>query len=675
MLEAVALVGHMLNTGPDVVRGLVQEVPRTAKSEVAHLVKLDFLLKGGRPQIAFDMEEVPLTDDGAKRDFLARWRWVGNASGNNPQLFLTTNNLEYLAGPAIANLLSDLEEAGELDTQFGCKVQDLRQAFFCSLPDGSAVLDIEKLGLVEPGEFEKQWSAAKSKKGQEKAKEVRKWVAKIVQEAALRRLGLKKQDVSLWTLLADGQPLAEDPAYERVILRYKMAGFAGEKIGVTGTCSICGQRAEVSYNAFSRLDFLKYYITDKLGFASGQGEDGFGRNFQVCKNCFQELMLAERFVRQNLSLQVGLLNFLVIPFFLLPPPEDMVRPELPLWVEKLKLRVSGLVSMAPWLKRVAGPTESLEADLQDLLEDLPYENQALLNFLFYQKAQSELRIFALIKDVAPSRISHLICRGNSINRVATELFGAKVGGWWPDLSKIYELIPLNTGGQVEHKKVLYVYEGLLKSRPISRHFLVQQFVALAKIYRLKQFKGTNLREPAQGFEEAAMAEKLVEANLLLKLLQEENLLIKEVEELPETTGTGLKPEMDEYFKAMHYSEPEAALFLLGYMLNEVGRAQQDAGHKAKPVLEKLNYQGMSLARVRQLANILFEKLHQYGVLQFNEGYYAEMKRIFDAYRDSSWPLGPEENVFFILAGYAYGVRAAIAAARKKKGDEQRGGDH
>lgn len=668
MLEAVAMVGRMLNTGSNVVSGLVQEVPRMPRSDKAYLVKLNLLLEGGQPRLAFDLAEIPLMDEETKRGFLARWRWVGNASGNSPQLFLTTNNPEYLAGPVVTNLLRELEDAGERDTEFGRKLQNLLNTVFYRLPDGSAVLNVENLGLVPAGEFAKQWAGVKDKKAPEKI--MRKWAARVLQEAALRQLQVKKQDVSLWTLLIDGQPLVEDAAYDQVIIRYKMAGFADdEESGVTGVCSVCGQRLEVSYRAFSRLDFLKYYITDKLGFASGQKEAGFNRNFQVCKICFQDLMLAERFIRQHLSLRVGLLDFLVVPFFLLSPPEEMVRRELPRWVEKLRLRVSGLVSIGSWLEHMAGGKESLERGLEDLLEELPGENQALLNFLFYQKAQSELRIFALIKDVAPSRISHLIRRSHSIGRRVEEFFGPKRGGWGPDLTRIYELIPLRTGRQIEHKKLLYVYEGLLKARPVSRSFLVQQFVAMAKIYWLEQFEGINIRRPAQGFEEVTMAEKMVEANLLLKLLQEENLLVKEVGELPETAGTGLSQEMDAYLGEMHYSDQEAALFLLGYLLHQVGSGQYEAGHKNKPVLEKINYQGMSLARVQQMTNILFEKLRQYDRLQYNEGYYAEMKRLFDACRDS-WRLGPEENVFFILSGYAYGVRAAMAAAaRKKKGDE------
>jgi CRISPR-associated protein Csh1 len=127
--------------------------------------------------------------------------------------------------------------------------------------------------------------------------------------------------------------------------------------------------------------------------------------------------------------------------------------------------------------------------------------------------------------------------------------------------------------------------------------------------------------------------------------------------------------MREYLQFMGYSEPQAALFIMGYLLNEVGKGQYSSGHKSKPVLDKINCQGMNWSRVLSLANQLFEKLRQYDRFgSHNEALYAEMKRLLDLYRDSKWPLGPEENVFYILSGYAYGVRMAASKEGKEGGE-------
>ncbi|MEN3203771.1 MAG: TM1802 family CRISPR-associated protein, partial [Atribacterota bacterium] len=88
----------------------------------------------------------------------------------------------------------------------------------------------------------------------------------------------------------------------------------------------------------------------------------------------------------------------------------------------------------------------------------------------------------------------------------------------------------------------------------------------------------------------------------------------------------------------------------------------------KPILEKLNYQGMPWPKVRQLANILFEKLRQYDRLRFTERLYAAMKTLLDGYRDE-WPLSPEENTFYILSGYSYGVLVSAQMSKKEEGEE------
>lgn len=82
-------------------------------------------------------------------------------------------------------------------------------------------------------------------------------------------------------------------------------------------------------------------------------------------------------------------------------------------------------------------------------------------------------------------------------------------------------------------------------------------------------------------------------------------------------------------------------------------------------MDKLNYQGMSFPKLIGLANQLFEKLRQYDRLGYNARYYAEMKRILDGNRRENWPLSPEENVFFILSGFSFGV---MSGTKKEEGD-------
>jgi CRISPR-associated protein Csh1 len=153
-----------------------------------------------------------------------------------------------------------------------------------------------------------------------------------------------------------------------------------------------------------------------------------------------------------------------------------------------------------------------------------------------------------------------------------------------------------------------------------------------------------------------MAFRLLQANLLLRLLREENLLEGGMS-LDGQLVLHLEGPMKDYLAEMRYTGPQAALFLLGYLIGEVGKGQLRAGHEGKPVLEKINYQGLSWPKVMQLSNEIVERLRQYDRLRYNERLYAEMKRLLDAHR-GDWPLTPQENTFYVLSGYAYGIRAA-----------------
>ena len=125
---------------------------------------------------------------------------------------------------------------------------------------------------------------------------------------------------------------------------------------------------------------------------------------------------------------------------------------------------------------------------------------ALLNFLFYQKNQSELRIHALVRDVAPSWISHLMKEAHGLANRAAELLGRD--RWHLDLTAIYRLIPLRSGQREEYKKLLHIYQSLLARRPISYSSLIGEFIDLAAIYLTGNFTGTSVPQPEKGLRGA-----------------------------------------------------------------------------------------------------------------------------------------------------------------------------
>ena len=104
--------------------------------------------------------------------------------------------------------------------------------------------------------------------------------------------------------------------------------------------------------------------------------------------------------------------------------------------------------------------------------------------------------------------------------------------------------------------------------------------------------------------------------------------------------------------ALYGEEQKRALFLLGYLVGAIGNAQSATGHKTKPILDKINFQGMGVEKLIRLSNDVLEKLNQYDKLQYNEDVYSVLKSLLDN-NIANWNLSNQENVFYSLSGYAF----------------------
>ena len=103
---------------------------------------------------------------------------------------------------------------------------------------------------------------------------------------------------------------------------------------------------------------------------------------------------------------------------------------------------------------------------------------------------------------------------------------------------------------------------------------------------------------------------------------------------------------------IYRDDSKKALFLLGYLIGEVGSAQSSTGHKKKPILDKVNFQGMGVEKLNRLTGDVLEKLRQNNILQYNEDAYSSLKILIDS-NIVKWGLSNQENVFYVLSGYAF----------------------
>lgn len=136
----------------------------------------------------------------------------------------------------------------------------------------------------------------------------------------------------------------------------------------------------------------------------------------------------------------------------------------------------------------------------------------------------------------------------------------------------------------------------------------------------------------------------------------------------------ISEEFREFIKDVGYSEEQTSLVLLGKLIYEIGKAQSKNKLISKPILDKINYQGMSLNKLQKLSNEVFEKLKQYKLITsdkssyYLQNIYTDHKTLFDK-NINNWNLTSQESVFYILSGYAIGSRPIEKKKDKDKEEE------
>jgi len=101
---------------------------------------------------------------------------------------------------------------------------------------------------------------------------------------------------------------------------------------------------------------------------------------------------------------------------------------------------------------------------------------------------------------------------------------------------------------------------------------------------------------------------------------------------------------------MDYTPSQKAMFYLGRAVSSVAIEQYKKGYESKPVLEKLNYNGMQKSEIIRLKNDLYDKMRQFKLHSYMEPLF---KKFTEHFNENKWALKPDEALFYILSGYSF----------------------
>ncbi len=451
-------------------------------------------------------------------------------------------------------------------------------------------------------------------------------------------LGKDDKEVLFYSLIRSNQINNGDPkklftldGYEDFIL----GKFAADDKEKKGLDYITGEFSEktIEANFSDRYSMHKVFQTTVFNYASNFSD--FRKNFQSNPATLASLDKASDYVLNNFNTTIAGLNHIVVPNFLHKDLESFDLNQIKLFLDKTG--------------ELLFHYQKLDTDLDKSLPDV---DLIWVNYIAFESDGNFFKVINHIKDINSAYLKKLI---EVFGRTEFE-FRSYIGGKSLfNLRSIYRMIPVRDRQKSKVNPVLNLFNDILEQKPIRQDLIFDHFITLVLCHWYGRSRAyTNIGE-STSFD-FSIKDAVYKYSALIYALKQLNLTDMEKEtaqqEDTESPKTDFQKRVDHFFEKMDYSEQEKAMFYLGRVLSSVAYAQYKKGHESKPVLKKINFNGMDSQAVVRLSLDLSEKARQYTIHRETEWNFAHFRENFN---EKDWPLTKEQNVFYLMAGYSFGL--------------------
>lgn len=596
MLDSIAKLGEeLLDESPDLFLKSLVKYKKKPKGESTLL------------RIVFDVANKKIKTDELKlnESRCEEYLWIGNtfSKAREPVLRLTSDELKYLLGPGegIDGVATAIEKFPKELSGKGSLEQLLRH-----------------LNMIK-----------------ENFEDLEKVKDEIKDKADLYTISRK----------FDGQE--EDLAKTEGYKDFLEAVLLHVQETMKGTCYLCESDYVLTDPGFPSGSLLKMYVLDKKGFISGISDSNLSkmRTFSLCPQCLKKLLTGMGYIERNLRVSIGDINLYIIP--------------------RSFIKIKNMEKFFNFVKEKFNTVKSYEnlKKFDQVLKDLgdeyaQNESSYTLNLIFGRRERASFSFYYEITEVPMSSLTSFTNDVEYLTEAISNIFGDKEQ-FNITFEEIYRIFPLSLrrtkrGLSLEgYAPLILLYSSLLQKHVYPEEELMKRALLFARVHRYGLYGAYNIRPVKNGDIETCYG--IIKFNILSKLL-EGRLSMQSSEEhkskMPEE-------DIEEYFELMGYKDWQKALFLIGYLIGEVGHKQYSKGDKKKSILSKINFDGMRADKVAVLSNQILESLRNYRILSYNEAIYAEMKRLLDGNMDKI--NDPIKNVFYILSGYSFSTIKSIKA--------------
>ena len=603
---------------------------------------------------------------------IKRYKYFGNNKAAAKQFHVVREgkDLFYLMG--LWQNLRELLEAEELKT-LSSLLLELNQAGLIHADSGS--LALEKMTyVIQNPDIELRYDAKRKRfahKANAKTEE-------ISMEALVRKAigGTTKDQIALLVpqiIKKNGEivdiSIHED--YLELIKRFHKLEEEGSEqaektkkktVNKPEACYICGIKKDnlgcVDYSTKLRRDGInKIFTTTTINYAKKIEKEGYEHNYSFCKDCFDDLRQGEKVILNRLTTRLAGERTFILPEGLLNDFEyeniNEIKQEIDFIFKPKEAEI--------WINGIGAQTRLLQ---------LEYFN---LNFIIYDTDGNSVTVLQTISDVNSGFLIEIIDVFKKHLMTITEHLK------YFSLGSVYRVIPVKSrkdGKQVDAGRVLSFYKSILKREKVKPG-LVFHYALDALDKGLKQLAASEirnyfnleLRRFTAGKEDFYIKKIVFSYLVILQAMQEMGISDSifhnyhegeckvmderlQQDECPETIW-----DAENFLEGQHFTSEARALFYLGLIMKRVGIAQASKGHKNKPILKKVNFQGMNQKDILRFYEELVEKLRQYNKVNF---YTEWLMNRFHYYMGSAltqgeWHLNEHANVFFIMSGYAFQV--------------------
>lgn len=454
----------------------------------------------------------------------------------------------------------------------------------------------------------------------------------------------KENEVVLYTICVrrDGNltELAKEPTYLKAI-RYLISPV--ESI-MKGTCHICGKQSEVFTDpAFESGTILKMYVVDQPGYLSGittkTNKNSLLRTYSICPDCRYDVIIGEKKVSRDFTVNLGDLRAIVIPKIGLL--ENSAKEDLDRIFNVFKNISGGL-----------GDFDKINENMRLTTRDDWYS----FSIVFGERDRAKFDYLGTIQEVPVTRIAMMKDNVVQVAKMALNIWPTDNQEFWQlTLNQISGMIPLRVlSDKVKFSPLIELLTALLKDYQYSYRKLIEFAISSSRAHRFKSYQGLKLFRTNN--PDLSLITAVLKFNYLMVLMQKMEMMPQNEAQAPKAN---LNDDIEKWITQMHYEEWKIALFLMGYLIGRIGNEQFKKDDVRKSVLDKIDFKGMKWDRILRLVGDIMNSLRNYRILKYNESTYYEMTKLIDKSRSVLERNDPNENLFYILTGYSFATYGAI----------------